>query len=168
MQDGASKLHLFVPADLLDRLAAPLRRLDDDGMTLVFAESCTAGLAAVAVSSVPELGHVLEAAFVTYSDEAKVRLLGAPGSLLDEAGAVSEAVAKSMAQGALQRSDADVAIAVTGFAGPAGPSDEEGLVHFAMANSAGSVLHRVEHFGAIGQDAVRLKALGVIFELLEA
>ena len=72
-----------------------------------------------------------------------------------------------MAEGALKRSQADVAIAVTGFAGPGGPDCEEGLVHFALARRNGLTLHRVEHFGAVGRGAVRLKSLKTMLNMLE-
>jgi nicotinamide-nucleotide amidase len=72
-----------------------------------------------------------------------------------------------MAEGALERSNADIAIGVTGFAGPAGPDCEEGLVHLALARRGGPVLHREEHFGAIGRGAVRVKSLKTLLEMLE-
>ena len=151
---------------LLARLEQTLRALDDQGLTVAGAESCTAGLISAAISGCNGLGHVLDCAFVTYSNEAKSRLLGVPCGLICRDGAVSENVARWMAEGALTRAAAPLAYAVTGFAGPAGPDDEEGLVHFALARRHRPTLHRVEHFGAIGQDAVRLAALGVVIDLL--
>jgi nicotinamide-nucleotide amidase len=71
-----------------------------------------------------------------------------------------------MAQGALRRSDADIAVAITGFAGPGGPDDEEGLVHFACARRGGETCHREEHFGQIGRDGVRIAALDVAWEMI--
>ena len=166
MTPRADRLELAVPSGLVARLERALRPFDADGRTIAFAESCTAGLAAAAVSGVKGLGHVLDCAWVTYSDGAKSRLLGVPSPMIEQYGAVSEQVARLMAEGALGRSPADVAVAITGFAGPAGPADEEGLVHFAMAASGAVTRHREEHFGTIGQDAVRLKAIGVVAELL--
>jgi len=131
-----------------------------------FAESCTASLAASAVSGVEGLGHVLDCAFVTYSDDAKTRLLNVDPAVIADIGAVSQPVARAMAEGVLERSAADVAISVTGFAGPAGLQDEEGLVHFALARTGLPTRCRVEHFGALGVNRVRLAALGVVIELL--
>ena len=87
--------------------------------------------------------------------------------MLDRNDAVSEVVARAMAEGALERSQADIAVGVTGFAGPAGDGCEEGLVHFALARRNGSTVHREEHFGAIGRGAVRVKSLKVMLEMLE-
>lgn len=86
--------------------------------------------------------------------------------MIADIGAVSQPVARAMAEGVLERSAADVAISVTGFAGPAGPQDEEGLVHFALARTGLPTRCRVEHFGALGVNRVRLAALGVVIELL--
>lgn len=167
MTTAPDALNLTLPEALSRRLERALRPLDDRNCTVAFAESCTAGLAASAVSGIDGLGHVLDCAFVTYSDGAKTRLLGVDADLIKRRGAVSEPVALAMAEGALKRSAADVAISVTGYAGPAGPGDEEGLVHFALARTGREPLHRVEHFGPRGQAVVRLEALGVIVDLLE-
>lgn len=164
MTDG---LELSVPEGLAARLEAALKPLDARDRKVAFAESCTAGLAACAVSGVEGMGHVLDCAFVTYSDGAKARLLGVDPAMIETCDAVSEPVARAMAEGALERSAGDVAVSVTGFAGPAGPDDEEGLVHFAMARTDKPTIHRAEHFGARGVDAVRLAALGVVVDLLE-
>jgi nicotinamide-nucleotide amidase len=94
-------------------------------------------------------------------------LLGIGRDILDRNDAVSEVVARAMAEGALQRSRADIAIGVTGFAGPAGDGCEEGLVHFALTRRNGETRHREEHFGAIGRGAVRVKSLKVMLEMLE-
>ena len=87
--------------------------------------------------------------------------------MLDRNEAVSEVVARAMAEGALERSSADIAIGVTGFAGPGGDGCEEGLVHFGLARRGGQTVHRVEHFGAVGRGAVRVKSLKVMLEMLE-
>ena len=105
--------------------------------------------------------------FVTYTKAAKADLLGIERELLDRNDAVSEVVARAMAEGALGRSEADIALAVTGFAGPAGPNCEEGLVHFALARRGRPTIHREEHFGAVGRGAVRVKSLKVMLEMLE-
>jgi nicotinamide-nucleotide amidase len=167
MSDSASRLLLTIPEEMSHRLELALKPITSDRRTIVLAESCTAGLVASAISGVEGLGHVLECGFVVYTDAAKTRLLGVPPAILKREGAVSEDVARLMAEGALARAESDIAIAITGFAGPAGPSDEEGLVHFALARSDQTTVHRVEHFGARGTDVVRLAALGVVIELLE-
>lgn len=166
MTDAGNGLLLSVPDGVPERLAAALRALDKKGRSIAMAESCTAGLVASAVSAVPRLGHVLECGFVVYTDGAKTRLLGVPPTTLQREGAVSEAVARSMAEGALERAASDLAVSVTGFAGPGDEADEEGLVHFALARTGRSTSHRVEHFGARGVAGVRLAALDVVIDLL--
>lgn len=103
--------------------------------TIAVAESCTGGLVAAALTEVPGSSAVLDRGFVTYSNEAKTELLGVSEDLIDTFGAVSIAVAWSMAQGALKKSSADVAVAITGVAGPDGGSDQKpvGTVVFACA-----------------------------------
>ena len=111
--------------------------------------------------------HGFDRGFVTYTKESKTELLGIEPSLLDHNDAVSEVVARAMAEGALKRSEADIALGVTGFAGPAGPDHEEGLVHFALARRNGRTVHREEHFGALGRGAVRVKSLKTMLDMLE-
>ncbi|OYX92904.1 MAG: competence protein, partial [Novosphingobium sp. 35-62-5] len=103
--------------------------------TIAVAESCTGGLVAAALTEVPGSSAVLDRGFVTYSNEAKTEMLGVSEDLIDTFGAVSIAVAWSMAQGALKKSSADVAVAITGVAGPDGGSDQKpvGTVVFACA-----------------------------------
>ena len=93
--------------------------------------------------------------------------LGIPRDLLACNDAVSAIVARAMAEGAIARSAADIALGVTGFAGPAGEGCEEGLVHFALARRDGETTHREEHFGALGRGAVRVKSLETLLEMLE-
>ena len=112
-------------------------------------------------------GHGFERGFVTYTRDAKTELLGIEPSLLEQNDAVSEVVARAMAEGALKRSKADIALGVTGFAGPAGPDREEGLVHFALARRDGRTVHREEHFGALGRGGVRVKSLKTLLDMLE-
>jgi nicotinamide-nucleotide amidase len=103
--------------------------------TIATAESCTGGLVAAAITSIPGASAVLERGFVTYSNEAKTELIGVPAELIAHHGAVSVHVAREMATGALKRSNADVAVAVTGVAGPGGGSEAKpvGLVYLAVA-----------------------------------
>ena len=136
-------------------------------LTVATAESCTGGMLAALLTDIEGASHGFERGFVTYSKSAKSELLGIDGGLLDHNAAVSEVVARAMAEGALARSNADFALGVTGFAGPGGPSDEEGLVHFALARRDRSTRHRVEHFGAVGRGKVRVKSLEVMLDMLE-
>ena len=156
-----------LPAEVQDRAEAVLELAHDRALKLATAESCTGGLLAALLTDVPGRSHVFERGFVVYSDDAKCDLLGIARDKVERCGAVSKEVAAAMAQGALQRSRADIALSITGFAGPAGPDDEEGLVHFACATRDGDVLGREEHFGPIGRQGVRIKALNVALELLE-
>ncbi|HEX8472114.1 MAG TPA: CinA family protein [Brevundimonas sp.] len=167
MTDDRSVLEAPVPPAITRRLEQVLKPIDAAGLTVACAESCTGGLVAAAISDVEGLGHVLDGALVTYSNEAKKRLLGIPADLIEDPGPVSEVVAIRMAEGALTRSAADIALSVTGFAGPAGPDDEEGLVHFAMARTDRDTVHREGHFGEIGRSRVRLACLEVMIDLLE-
>lgn len=156
-----------LPKALDERAERLMRRLCDKGWTVATAESCTGGMMAALLTDVEGAGHGFDRGFVTYAKEAKTDLLGIECGLLDHNDAVSEAVARAMAEGALSRSSADIAIGVTGFAGPAGDGCEEGLVHFALASRTGQPQHRVEHFGAIGRGPVRVRALEVMLDMLE-
>lgn len=154
--------------DHLDQQAERLmHRLCDRELTVATAESCTGGMLAALLTDIEGAGHGFERGFVTYTKDAKAELLGIGRDVLDKNEAVSEVVARAMAEGALARSHADVALAVTGFAGPAGDKHEEGLVHMALARRGGSTVHRVEHFGAIGRGPVRVKSLKVMLDMLE-
>ena len=154
--------------DSLDRQAERLMHaICDRKLKLATAESCTGGMFAALMTDIEGCGHGFERGFVTYSKESKHQLLGIDRELLDHNDAVSETVARAMAEGALDRSSADIAIGVTGFAGPAGDGCEEGLVHFALARRAGQTVHREEHFGAAGRGPVRVQSLKVMLEMLE-
>ena len=153
--------HLDEQADRL------MHAICDRKLRIATAESCTGGMLAALLTDIEGAGHGFDRGFVTYTKEAKAELLGIEPDLLDRNEAVSEVVAKAMAEGALKRSEADIAVAVTGFAGPAGPSCEEGLVHFALARRGKPTLHREDHFGAIGRGAVRVKSLKAMLEMLE-
>jgi len=156
-----------LPDDLDERAERLMHRLCDKGLTVSTAESCTGGMLAALLTDIEGAGRGFDRGFVTYSKVAKTELLGIERGLLERNDAVSEQVARAMAEGALSRSKADIALAVTGFAGPAGDGCEEGLVHFALAARTGRPLHRVEHFGTIGRGPVRIKALDVMLEMLE-
>lgn len=139
-------------ADLAHRLLTQACKRD---LTLVIAESCTGGLIGSMLTDVEGLSHAFERGFIVYTDAAKAEMLGVEHALLAHEGAVSKAAALAMALGALARSHADVALAVTGFAGPAGPGDEIGLVHIVCARRGHEPVHRENHFGCVGRDAVR-------------
>jgi nicotinamide-nucleotide amidase len=156
---------------LPDHLDAQAERLMhaicDKKLKLATAESCTGGMLAALLTDIEGCGHGFDRGFVTYSKDAKHELLGIDRGMLDHNDAVSEAVARAMAEGALGRSDADLSVGVTGFAGPGGPGQEEGLVHFGLARTRGRTDHREEHFGAIGRGAIRVESLKVMLEMLE-
>jgi nicotinamide-nucleotide amidase len=157
-----------LPAELDQRAERLMRRLCEQGLTVATAESCTGGMLAALLTDIEGAGHGFERGFVTYTKQAKTELLGIDPDVLDQNEAVSEAVARAMAEGALARSKADVALGVTGFAGPAGDDCEEGLVHIALARRDADTKHRTEHFGAIGRGPVRVKTLEALLDLLKA
>jgi nicotinamide-nucleotide amidase len=140
-------------------------------LTIATAESCTGGLVAGALTDIPGSSDAIDRGFVTYSNDAKRQMLGVKASTLEAFGAVSKETATQMAVGALERADADLAVAITGIAGPGGatPGKPVGLVHFAVAARDGRILHREQRFGAIGRTAVRLRsvveALRMLMEL---
>jgi nicotinamide-nucleotide amidase len=125
------------------------------GWTIATAESCTGGMITAALTDIPGSSDVVDRGFVTYSNAAKVAMLGVRPATLEAHGAVSEAVAAEMAKGALERSDADVTVSVTGVAGPGGSAAKpEGRVCFGLA-SGGRVLTETREFGPIGRSGVR-------------
>ena len=156
-----------LPNQLDEQAERLMRRLCDKGLKVATAESCTGGMLAALLTDIEGAGHAFVRGFVTYTKEAKAELLGIPRDLLDNNNAVSEIVARAMAEGALERSQADFAVGVTGFAGPAGDGCEEGLVHFALARRGGETVHREEHFGAIGRGPVRVRSLRSMLKMLE-
>lgn len=154
--------------DHLDEQAERLmRRLCEQGLTIATAESCTGGMLAALLTDIEGAGHGFERGFVTYTKQSKAELLGIEPNVLDHNDAVSEVVARAMAEGALKRSRAHIAIGVTGFAGPAGENCEEGLVHMALARRGGPTVHRKEHFGPRGRGVIRVQSLKAMMEMLE-
>lgn len=141
-------------AELLD--ACRVRHLK-----LATAESCTGGLVAGVITSIAGASDVFEAGFVTYSNSAKTKLVGVPAKLIEAYGAVSEETARAMADGAIQATGADIALAVTGIAGPGGGSAEKpvGLVHIAAARRGGPTLHRKLMLGDLGREEIRLRSV---------
>ena len=150
--------------------AQVLRACAARGWMLATAESCTGGMVAAALTGIPGASSVVERGFVTYSNAAKVECLGVPMALIESHGAVSEPVARAMATGALAHSRADLAVSVTGIAGPGGGSagKPEGLVHLACARRGGSTAHARIEFGAIGRDRVRQASVQQALEMLLA
>lgn len=143
------------------------------GLTLATAESCTGGLIAAVITAIPGASAVLECGFVTYSNAAKTEMLGVPAELIECKGAVSQEVALAMVDGALKHSRADLAVAVTGIAGPGGGSEAKpvGLVHIAAARRGGARLHEEHRFGHVGRNEVQtesaLAAIALIQKLLD-
>jgi nicotinamide-nucleotide amidase len=159
-------LEAALPDHLDEQAERLMHRLCDPELTVATAESCTGGMLAALLTDIEGASHGFERGFVTYTEQSKAELLGIEPGLLKKNEAVSEVVARAMAEGALARSHADIAIAITGFAGPAG-DHEQGLVHMALARRGSPTMHREEHFGAIGRGPVRVKSLKVMLEMLE-
>jgi nicotinamide-nucleotide amidase len=162
-------LEQALPADVFEMAQQVLQQADQAEKGIATAESCTGGMLAALLTDIPGHSHVFERGFVVYSDDAKCDLLGIARRKVDDCGAVSREVALAMAEGALARSRADVALSITGFAGPPGEGEagEEGLVHFACARSGAPTAHREMHFGPVGRQAVRIRALRTALDMLE-
>jgi nicotinamide-nucleotide amidase len=138
------------------------------GLLVATAESCTGGLVAGALTDIAGSSDVIDCGFVTYSNAAKQTLLGVSSATLKHHGAVSAETAAAMAKGALKKSQADIAVAITGIAGPGGGSKEKpvGLVHFAVAAHGGRVVARRRLYGAIGRGRVRERSVAEALTLL--
>jgi nicotinamide-nucleotide amidase len=139
------------------------------GLKVATAESCTGGLVAGALTEIPGSSDVLDRGFVTYSNAAKQEMLGVPASILERHGAVSRETADAMAAGALMMSNADLAVAITGIAGPGGGSKEKpvGLVHLAAVARDGQRVHHEKRYGDVGRSTVRREAVKEALALLE-
>ena len=135
---------------------------------VVTAESCTGGLVAGALTEIAGSSDVIDRGFVTYSNRAKSEMLDVPGDLIADFGAVSEPVARAMAEGALVHSNAHLSVAITGVAGPGGGTAMKpvGLVHFATAAANGPIRHREERFEMNDRTEIRLAAVQVALEML--
>lgn len=159
---------MFSPA-LIALATEVLDQARQNGLRIATAESCTGGLIAGLLTEIPGSSDVVERGFVTYSNEAKAELLGIPSPLILAHGAVSEAVARAMAEGALTHSRAQVAVSVTGIAGPGGGSEIKpvGLVHMAAARTGGKILHEEHRFGDIGRTEVRIATVEAALRLLQ-
>ncbi|WP_039912000.1 CinA family protein [Sulfitobacter sp. EE-36] len=154
----------------LPDLHALLDRARDRGVMIACAESCTGGMVAAALTDLPGSSAIFDRGFVTYTNAAKIDLLGVSPDTLTAHGAVSEQVALEMARGALARSGAQIAVSITGIAGPGGSEHKpEGRVCFGLATASG-ITTQTQEFGALGRDKVRRAArdfaLGLIFEAI--
>ncbi len=155
------------PERLLELAEEAIRACERAGLRLVITESCTGGLLSACLTEIPGASNVVERGFVTYSNEAKTELLGVDTALIQDHGAVSAEVARAMAEGALARVPAELSLAVTGIAGPAGatPAKPVGLIHLACARKgAGTIDRRYLFAGERGQ--VRLAAVEAAIEML--
>jgi nicotinamide-nucleotide amidase len=141
--------------------------LTQAGRTIVTAESCTGGMIAAALTDVPGSSAAFYGGYVTYANSAKSRMIQVPARLIHDYGAVSNQVARAMADGARNTARVDFAVAVTGIAGPDGGSEKKpvGLVYVAVSSELATVV--IEHrFGDIGRDAVRRATVEAAFELI--
>lgn len=152
--------------DLSSAAARVIALYQAQGTMLATAESCTGGMVSAALTAIAGSSTVLERGFVTYSNEAKAEMLGVPMALIQTHGAVSEEVARAMAEGALTHSRAQRAVAITGIAGPGGGSPDKpvGLVHFAIASVGSLTIARREIFSG-DRDAVRHQAALTALEM---
>jgi nicotinamide-nucleotide amidase len=159
----------MIPQALLDDASALLEACRAKGVKLATAESCTGGLIAAVLTAIAGSSDVVERGFVTYSNEAKAEMIGVPMELIAAVGAVSEKVAQRMAEGALQRSHADIAVSVTGLTGPGGGSAEKpvGLVCFGLAQR-GAPITSEHHVFPGDRTAIRVATVEKAFALIRA
>jgi nicotinamide-nucleotide amidase len=158
-----------IDAALIERATRFIDMARQCACTIVTAESCTGGLLAAVLAEAPGAAKQLQGGFVTYTKDQKTIALGVPRALLARETAVSEGVARSMAEGALTRSIADLSAAITGVAGPEPDEDGNpvGLVHFAAARRGGQTLHEERRFGDIGRGELLYQAVMTALDLLE-
>jgi len=161
----------ILPTELIDAARAVIDANRAAGRKIAVAESCTGGLVAAALTEIPGSSDVFGSSFVTYSNEAKVSMLGVSVEMIETFGAVSIAVAWAMARGALEKSGADTAVAITGVAGPSGGSEKKpvGTVVFGRARKGADpedIAADKRHFGDLGRGGVRLQAALCALELL--
>ncbi|MEO0384017.1 MAG: CinA family protein [Pseudomonadota bacterium] len=147
-----------------------LEQLEEAGLMVTTAESCTGGLIAATLTEIAGSSTVVDRGFVTYSNEAKTDMLGVPADMINTHGAVSEPVARSMAEGALEHSQADISMSVTGIAGPGGGSAEKpvGTVHFGCARKGRETVHSHMLFEDMDRAHVRTASVAHAFKLIEA
>ncbi|HET7335438.1 MAG TPA: CinA family protein [Rhizomicrobium sp.] len=157
------------PSPLLNLAEIILVEARAQKLRIATAESCTGGLIAGLLTEIPGSSDVVDRGFVTYSNRAKSDMLGVPGDMIADMGAVSEAVARTMAEGAVENSNAHLAVAVTGVAGPGGGTKMKpvGLVHIAACRENRSILHEAHRFGDIGRSDIRMKTVEAALLLLQ-
>ncbi|WP_029416306.1 CinA family protein [Brevundimonas bacteroides] len=157
------------PDDIADLAAAVIAAAMARGWTIATAESCTGGLVTGALTAVAGSSAVVDRGFVTYSNAAKTDLLGVAKEMLQANGAVSEPVARAMSKGAREAAGVDLAVSITGIAGPGGGSTEKpvGLVHFGCASASG-IVHERRVFDGLNREGVRLASTRVALGLLLA
>ena len=167
----SNKRDFILPDDLVETARKVIDANRSRGKRIAVAESCTGGLISAALTEIPGSSEVFQAGYVTYANEAKMSMLGVSEDVLETFGAVSVAVAWAMAQGALARSGAEVAVAITGVAGPEGGTSQKpvGTVVFARARRGADPKEIVadrKDFGDLGRGGVRLQAALCALELL--
>ena len=162
-------MNSMFPLEINSKASSILKVCKLKGITIITAESCTGGLKAGCLTEIPGSSSVIEGGFVTYSNQAKVSMLSVKLEQLDQYGAVSEEVARSMAEGALGSSKAYIAIACTGVAGPGGATDTKpvGLVHLSCASRKHPTLHKSCNFSG-ERSTIRLATVKAAFGLIEA
>ncbi len=156
------------PADITSMAEDIIRNFTAAGLMVSTAESCTGGLIAGALTEISGSSAVVDRGFVTYTNLAKMQMLGVLEETLIRFGAVSEETARQMVHGALFRSRADLAVAVTGIAGPGGGSPEKpvGLVHLAAKSRSGKLVHRKMLYGDIGRTEIRLATIRTALQMV--
>ena len=155
-------------ATLIEQATALLELCRRKKLRIATAESCTGGLIAATLTEIPGSSDVVERGFMTYRNAAKQTMLGVPAITIGQFGEVSRETAEAMATGALANSPAELAVSVTGIAGPGGARPEKpvGLVHFAAASKRGSLVHREKRFGDIGRAQVRHASVAEALDML--
>lgn len=163
--DGPTEtLSPALPTEIERAAQRLLQSACDADLTLATAESCTGGLLASLLTDVEGCSHAFERGFIVYTEDAKCEMLGVPPGLIGQMGVVSEEVARAMAEGAIAHSRADIALAITGFAGA---GQEPGLVHFACARRDGPTAHYKGQFGNIGRGPIRVECLRVALRMMQ-
>lgn len=152
-----------LPNDIEEATRRLLAKACERDLSLATCESCTGGMLASLLTDVQGVAHAFDRGFVTYSEAAKTEMVGVPAELIAEKGAVSREVAIAMAEGALARSSANIAVAITGFADK---GEEPGLVHFACARAGRKTTHREAHFGPVGRGETRIACMRVAVEMM--
>ncbi len=161
--------HIF-PRELILAAKDVLDICRENGWTIATAESCTGGLISAVLTDIAGSSAVVERSFVTYTNEAKAEVLGVDAELIETDGAVSERVARAMAEGALANSNASIAVACTGVAGPGGGTAEKpvGLVHVAAARADMPTYHERCQFEDTGRAAIRTATVLTVFEIIKS